>query len=228
MNTASVFHLRAAALTFLGALSAPVLAVEAFTADYQATAMGMLGEGKVSITAQPNNRWQYALTIKNQLVDLSQKTVFDEQKTWLRPLSSSDLSRLLVKKVAVNTNFDWNKKQATWTGDVKPERAGPVALKTGDMDALLVNMAIVRDLAAGRPLTYRLVENGRVTPMTYEVAGKEQLTIGGQSREATKVVRTAGKKQTLVWIVPNMPVPARILQRQDGQDFIDLQLKAWR
>lgn len=228
MNTVSGFPLRAAALTLLGALSAPVLAVEAFTADYQATAMGMLGEGKVSITAQPNNRWQYALTIKNQLVDLSQKTTFDEQKTWLRPLSSTDLSRLLVKKVAINTNFDWNKNQATWTGDVKPERAGPVALKTGDMDALLVNMAIVRDLAAGRPLTYRLVENGRVTPMTYQVTGKEQLTIGGQSREATKVVRTAGKKQTLVWIVPNMPVPARILQRQDGQDFIDLQLKAWR
>ena len=220
--------LRAAAITALVALSAPALAIEAFTADYQATAMGMQGDGKVSITAQPNNRWQYSLTVKNQLVDLSQKTMFDEQGTWLRPLSSSDLSRLLVRKVAVNTNFDWASNKATWTGDVKPERAGPVALKTGDMDALLVNMAIVRDVAAGRPLTYRLVENGRAKPMTYQIAGKEKLTIGGQSREATKVVRTDGKKQTLVWIVPNMPVPARILQRQDGQDFIDLQLKAWR
>lgn len=219
--------LRVAAFTALLASTAPALAIEAFTADYQATALGMQGDGKVSITAQPNNRWQYSLTVKNQLVDLSQKTVFDEQNTWLRPLSSSDLSRLLVRKVAVNANFDWTSNKVTWTGDVKPERAGPVALKTGDMDALLVNMAIVRDVAAGRPLTYRLVENGRAKLMTYQIAGKEKLTIGGQSREATKVVRTDGKKQTLVWIVPNMPIPARILQRQDGQDFIDLQLKAW-
>ena len=220
--------LRAAAITALVALSAPALAIEAFTADYQATAMGMQGDGKVSITAQANNRWQYSLTVKNQLVDLSQKTMFDEQGTWLRPLSSTDLSRLLVRKVAVNANFDWASNKATWTGDVKPERAGPVALKTGDMGALLVNMAIVRDVAAGKPLTYRLVENGRAKLMTYQIAGKEKLTIGGQSREATKVVRTDGKKQTLVWVVPNMPIPARILQRQDGQDFIDLQLKAWR
>ena len=222
------FAPRLALIASLAVLSAPAMAIEAFTADYQATAMGMQGDGKVVISAQPGNRWQYALTVKNQLVDLSQKTIFDEQKTWLRPISSSDLSRLLVKKVAVNANFDWTKNQATWTGDIKPERAGPVALKTGDMDALLVNMAIVRDLAAGRPLTYRLVENGRVKPMTYQVAGKEKITIGGESREATKVTRTDGKRETLVWIVPDMPIPARILQRENDSDFIDLKLKAWR
>ena len=224
----TLFPARIAMLASLLALSVPALAIEAFTADYQATALGMQGDGKVVISAQPNNRWQYALTVTNQLVDLSQKTIFDEQKTWLRPISSSDLSRLLVKKVAVNTHFDWAGKQATWTGDVKPERAGPVALKTGDMDALLVNMAIVRDVAAGRPLTYRLIENGQAKLMTYQIAGKEKITIGGESREATKVTRTNGKKETLVWVVPNMPIPARILQRENGSDFIDLTLKAWR
>ncbi|RZA31650.1 MAG: DUF3108 domain-containing protein [Lysobacteraceae bacterium] len=212
----------------LAAASLPAAAVEAFTAQYQASAMGMQGDGQMSITSQGNNRWQYSLTIKNQLVDLSQKTVFDEQKGWLRPISSSDLSRLLVKKKAVNANFDWAKNQATWTGDVKPERAGPVALKPGDMDALLVNLALVRDVAAGKPLNYRMVENGSAKAMSYQVAGKEKITVGGQSRDATKVVRTAGNKQTIVWVVADMPVPARILQREDGQDSIDLQVKSWR
>ena len=208
--------------------SAPAAAVEAFTADYQASAMGMQGNGQMSITAQAGNRWQYSLTIKNSLVDLSQKTVFDEQNGVLRPLSSSDVSRLLVKKKAVNADFDWNKKQASWSGDVKPERAGPVALKPGDMDALLVNLAIVRDIAAGKPLNYRLIENGSARAMTYQVAGKEKITVGGKSRDATKVVRTAGNKETIAWVVEGMPVPARILQREDGQDSIDLQIKAWR
>ena len=73
-----------------------------------------------------------------------------------------------------------------------------------------------------------MVENGSAKTMSYQVAGKEKITIGGQSRDATKVVRTSGNKETIVWVVPKMPVPARILQREDGQDSIDLQLKAWR
>ncbi|HYM86938.1 MAG TPA: DUF3108 domain-containing protein [Pseudoxanthomonas sp.] len=218
----------AIAATLLVFASAPSLAVEAFTADYQASAMGMQGNGQMSITAQGDNRWQYSLTIKNSLVDLSQKTVFEDDGGVLRPLSSSDVSRLLVKKKSVNTVFDWGKNQAVWTGDVKPDRAGPVALKAGDMDALLVNLAIVRDVAAGKPLNYRMVENGNAKPMSYQVAGKEKITIGGKSRDATKVVRTSGKKEMIVWVVAGMPVPARILQREDGQDSIDLQIKSWR
>ena len=52
------FPARLALLASLVALSAPALAIEAFSADYQATAMGMQGDGKVVISAQPNNRWQ--------------------------------------------------------------------------------------------------------------------------------------------------------------------------
>lgn len=217
-----------AAASLLVAASAPAAAVQAFSADYEANAMGMQGNGHMSITAQGNDRWQYTLTIRNSLVDLSQSTVFDEQSGWLRPLSSTDLSRLLVKKKAVNASFDWGKNQATWSGDVKPGRAGPVALKTGDMDALLVNLAIVRDVAAGKPLDYRMVENGNAKPMNYRVVGKEKITIGGKARDATKVARTSGNKEIIVWVVPGMPVPARILQREDGQDSIDLQVKSWR
>ncbi|MEO6517438.1 MAG: DUF3108 domain-containing protein [Pseudoxanthomonas sp.] len=226
MNHAITKSVLAASLLVLA--SAPALAVEAFSADYQATAMGMQGNGQMTITPQGNDRWSYSLTIRNSLVDMSQKTIFDEKDGVLRPLSSSDLSRLLVKKKAVDATFDWNKNLAMWTGDVKPERAGPVALKPGDMDALLVNLAIVRDVAAGKPLNYRMVENGNAKAMNYRVAGKEKITVGGKSREATKVVRTSGNKEMIVWVVAGMPVPARILQRENGQDSIDLQIKAWR
>lgn len=216
------------AAVLLAGASAPALAVEAFTAQYSASALGMVGEGQMSVAPQPGNRWQYSLTVRNQAVDLSQKTVFDLQEGRMRPLSSSDSSRLLIKKKNVNTVYDWGKAQATWNGDVKPDRAGPVKLVAGDMDALLVNLAIVRDVAAGKPLTYRMVENGRAKPMNYQIAGKERITIGGKPQDATKVVRTDGDKQTIVWVVADAPVPARILQRENGQDTIDLTLKSWR
>lgn len=222
------FRLLAATTLIIATASAPALAVDAFTAQYNASALGMVGEGQMVVAPQAGNKWLYTLTVRNQAVDLSQRTVFDEQEGRLRPLSSTDSSRLLIKKKNVNTTYDWSKSQATWTGDVKPDRAGPVKLQAGDMDALLVNLAIVRDVAAGKPLSYRMVENGRAKPMTYQVAGKENVTVGGKSQSATKVVRTDGDRQTIVWVVPNMPVPARILQRENGQDAIDLQLKSWR
>ncbi len=212
----------------LAAASSQAMAVEPFSADYRASAMGMQGDGQMSITSKGNDRWEYSLTINNSLVDMSQKTVFDEKGGVLRPLSSTDLSRVLIKKKTVSADYNWDQKQVTWSGDVKPGRAGPVALNKGDMDALLVNLAIVRDVAAGKPLKYRLVENGKARPMSYSVAGKENITIAGQTREATKVVRTSGNKETIVWIVAGMPAPARILQREDGRDSIDLQVKSFR
>jgi hypothetical protein len=212
----------------LAVAAGPAFAIEAFTANYQANALGMTGDGQMTLSQQDGNRWVYSLTVKNQVVDMSQKTIFDEQNGRLRPLSSSDNSRILVKKKAVNAVYDWNKAQATWSGDIKPDRAGPVKLQAGDMDALLVNLAIVRDVTSGKPLTYRMVENGKARTMSYQVAGKEKITVAGKTREATKVTRTDGNKQMLVWIVPDMPVPARILQRENGQDSIDLQIKSWQ
>ena len=62
----------------------------------------------------------------------------------------------------------------------------------------------------------------------FAAAGKERITVAGKPQEATKVVRTDGDKQTIVWVVADAPVPARILQREKGQDTIDLTLKSWR
>ena len=93
---------------------------------------------------------------------------------------------------------------------------------------MLVNLAIARDVAAGKPLRYRMVDDGRAKDLVYTVAGKETITVGGKSQQATKVQRTDGNKQTVVWIVDGMPAPARILQRKDGNDEVDLQLKSMK
>ena len=216
-------YLAAAALV---AASLPALAFEPFTANYQASYMGMQANGVMSVTPAGTNQWRYSLQIKNPMAELSQATVFDEQGGKLRPLSSHDRSVVLIKRKQVDARYDWNSGQATWTGDVKPERSGPIRLQSGDMDALLINLAIARDVAAGKPLTYRMVDDGRIKPMTYRVIGKENLTIGGKQQEATKVSRVDGNKEQIAWIVPGMPVPARLLQRENGQDALDLTIRS--
>src|SRR5690606_16109317 len=145
-----------------------------------------------------------------------------------RPLSSVDsqrgtsgLAAMLVKRKSVTAEYDWDKGEARWTGDVDADRAGPVKLRPGDLDGMLMNLVLVRDVAAGRPLDYRLVEEGRVKRQRFEVAGKERIEVAGKPREATRVVRRDGKREIIAWIVDGLPVPARVLQRRDGKDHID-------
>ncbi len=217
-----------AAATTLALAATPAFALDAFTATYQASAMGMQGNGQMTLTSQGSGKWKYDMSVRNQLVNLTQSTTFDEKDGSYRPLSSSDASLVLIKSKSVKTNYDWSSKQATWSGDIKDNRKGPIALQPGDMDALLVNLAIVRDVQAGKPLSYRMLENGKAMPMAYQTVGKETVSVAGKQVSATKVSQTDGKKQMIVWVVPDMPVPVRILQRENGQDSYDLTLTSFK
>jgi hypothetical protein len=212
----------------LAVVSAPALAIKPFTADYHASYMGMQGNGRMTLVADGANRWKYDLSVTSPLANLRQSTVFEDAGGQWRPVSGKDSSQVLTKKQNKNATYDWSKGVASWSGDVKPERAGPIKLQAGDMDALLINLAIVRDVQAGKTMSYRMVEDGRVKQLTYTIAGKEPIDVGGQPKQATKVVSTQGDKQTIAWIVDGMPVPARILQRDKGQDAIDLRVQAVR
>ena len=100
-------------------------------------------------------------------------------------------------------------------------------LQAGDLDAMLINLA---DRARRRRRQAAALPHGRRRPRQaaeLQVAGKETITIGGKPQQATKVARTDGNKQTIAWMGrEDMPVPARILQPQGGQDEMDLRLKS--
>ena len=207
-----------------GAFIPPAQALEPFTADYEASYMGLSATGQMSIEPQGGNQWKYTLKIANKVAQLTQTTVFEDRNGDWRPLTGTDASLLLIKKIRRNAVYDWAAGEARWTGDVKPERAGPVALQPGDVDGLLLNLAIARDAVAGKPLRYRLVDEGRAKPMSFTVAGKDTVTVGGKPRPATRLVASRGNKQMLIWVVEGLALPARILQRKDGKDDIDLRI----
>lgn len=229
--TPKVPSLRLSPWLLAGALvtaSLPALAIKPFSADYTASYMGMQGNGRMTLAAAGPGRWKYSLEVTSPLANLSQSTVFEEKGGQWRPLSGNDSSKVLTRKQVKNATYDWGRGVATWTGDVKANRAGPIQLVAGDLDALLINLALVRDAGAGKAMNYRMVEDGRVKQLTYTVAGKETIDIGGRNQTATKLVSTNGDKQTIAWVVDGMPVPARILQRDNGQDAIDLRVRGVR
>ncbi|WP_425478649.1 DUF3108 domain-containing protein [Luteimonas marina] len=228
--------LRAAAVAALLAVaSAPTLAVEPFTADYAANYMGMQANGRMTLAPDGANRWKYSLEVNGAGARLAQSTVFEADGERWRPLSGNDtqggesgLAAMLVKKRSINATYDWGKGQATWDGDVKPDRKGPVKLQPGDVDGMLMNLALVRDFAAGKPMSYRLVEDGRVKRQVFKPAGTDTVTVGGKSHKATRVTWKDDSRSITAWIVDGLPVPARILQQRGGRDHIDLQLKSLR
>jgi hypothetical protein len=225
MHKTIVSALTAASL-LLAAAPAAAGEVKPFTADYQASYLGIQGVGRMVLAQASANRWRYSLDIGGSMATLNQTTVFEDSNGQWRPISNSDTSELLIKRKQTKATYDWTRGEARWSGDVKPERAGPVKLQAGDLDAMLINLAIARDVAAGKPLRYRMVDDGRVKQLNYQVVGKESITVAGKARQATKVVRTDGNKQETLWVVSDLPVPVRILRRKDGEEEMDLLLKA--
>lgn len=213
------------ALLFAGSVSAASL--QPFSAQYQASYMGLQASGTMTLSKDTDNRWRYDLGVNHAVANMAQSTTFDEKGGQFRPLLSNDRSQVAIRKRANQGVYDWDTKQAIWTGDLRPDRLGPIDLKMGDMDALLINLALVRDVSKDSGKTshaYRMVDTGRIKQMTYQIQGHEDITVAGTTHKATRLSAMDGKKEYVVWIVPGFMTPARILQRDDGSDTIDLRL----
>jgi hypothetical protein len=224
MNTRASFAFAAAALLALASLPA-FAALKPFSADYSASYMGLQGNARMTLAPSGAHRWRYTLDVKSAVAQLSQSTLFEEAEGGWRPLSGRDASSVLIKKSDKQASYDWAAGEASWSGDVKPERRGPVALKAGDLDAMLLNLAIVRDVQAGKSSrTYRMVDDGRAKSMSYRVVGEDTVSFGGKPHPATRVSVPDGSRETVLWVAEDVPVPVRILRRHKGEDEMDLKL----
>jgi hypothetical protein len=50
--------------------------------------------------------------------------------------------------------------------------------------------------------------------------------VDGHARKAVKLFASEGRKRYVAWIVPDVPVPVRLLQSEPGGDTIDMRLTA--
>ena len=208
-----------------------------FVATYDALNAGKpAGTASMRLAREPAH-WRVELDITGNRgmarlvkLDIDQETLFDERDGQYRPLSQSTVRKALFFGRKVHGTYDWGRREARWTGDIKEARRAPVVLREGDMSGLLINLAIVRDAAPGRTLHYRFVDGGRVRDHEYAVStGTENVVVDGLSYDAMRVSRTnGGNDETIFWVARGVPTPVRILQRQDGEDAIDLQLTAYQ
>jgi hypothetical protein len=218
------------------AVDATAPALQPFHATYDAWNAGKPAGTASMALAREGAQWRVELDITGNRglarwvrLDIDQGTVFDDVGGVYRPLRQDTRRKALFMGREVQGVYDWQAGVARWTGDIKAQRREPVALQAGDMSGLLINLAIVRDAVPGRNLSYRFVDGGRVRQHEYAVAqATEYIEVDGLSFEAMRVSRTnGGNDETIVWVARGVPTPIRILQRENGEDAIDLRLVAY-
>jgi len=214
-------------------------AVEPFVATYEAYYEGSeAGTATMQVVQQEDQHWRIDLNLRGTRgmawmmgLSIAQSTVFDQlDDGQLRPISQQQVQGMRLSTKRSSGRYDWETGQAQWNGDIKPARQQPIALQPGDMDGLLINLALSRDAAPGQVLNYRYVDVGRMRPQQYQAApATETLEIAGHSWQALRVERQhANQDGTTVWIAEGLPVPVRILHRKNGKDDIDLRLQNYQ
>ena len=225
---------RAVLLGALALASLPACALEPFVATYDAYNEGKLaGSAKMQVVHNKGNRWRVDLGIRGTRgfarlagLNIEQSTLFDSTGDVYKPLSQGTVKHAVFTGRKISGTYDWSARSALWQGDVKKSRSAPVPLQEGDMSALLMNLAVIRDAEPGKSLNYRVVDDGRVRNYQYAVAEQTEIVaVDDLSYDAMRVARTnGGNDETIFWVASGVPTPIRILRRENGQDTIDLRL----
>lgn len=208
--------------------------LEPFTATYQALYKGKeAGDATMRVTHTGGAQWRVDMQVVGRRgfasvlgLNLEQSTVFEKKGEVYVPLSQATVRKGLFLGKKVTGTYNWQAGTAQWVGDLKKERTQPIPLQPGDQSALLINLAIMRDARPGAQMHYRYVDVGRVRQHDYQAAQEtENVQVGELSYNALRVYRTnGGNDETILWVANGVPTPVRILQREDGEDRIDLRL----
>lgn len=225
---------------------APALPAEAWTppplqpfvATYQALYKGReAGDARMQVSHSGGDEWRVDLGVQGRSgfasilgLNIEQSTVFRTQDGRYVPQSQSTVKKAVFFGKKVTGVYDWKQGVARWDGDLKKDRQQPIPLQPGDQSALLINLSIMRDAVPGKTMTYRFVDVGRVREHVYHAAEQtETVQVGDLAYDALRVSRTnGGKNETILWIANGVPTPVRILQREDGEDRIDLRLTEYQ
>lgn len=104
-----------------------------------------------------------------------------------------------------------------------------LTVPNGTIDPALLELRIMDDLKANRPLNYSVTEKGKLKNYRFQRLGKETLSLpaGKYACEKIRVIRDNGKRTTTIWLAPELDfVPVQISHNDEGS-VIETQLKKY-
>jgi hypothetical protein len=202
---------------------APGGALQPFEAHYRVSYRGLsVGGSTLRLSRGDGETWIYeSRNLARGLARLAfpdpitQTSRFRLHDGAVQPLaySNDDGSRATDRDVKLA--FDWSAHRVTGTAQ---DRGVDVPLKPGTQDALSVQIALMRELAAGRePREFLLIDKDEIKEYRYEREGDIQLDTA-LGRVPTVVYRsqaTGSSRVTRMWLAPSLGyLPVRAEQRR--------------
>jgi len=131
------------------------------------------------------------------------------------------------KKRAVTLHFDWNAMRVTGAAEDKPVDQ---PLKPGTQDGLSVQIALMRELAAGRsPQHFWLISKDEVNDYQYTADGNETLDtpLGKLETVIYRSQHAGSSRVTRLWFAPKLGyLPVRAEQLKRGKQEFALSIRA--
>jgi hypothetical protein len=165
----------------------------------------------------------FRIALPDTITQTSEFSIVDGKvvpKSFVADDGSSDTSR------DVNLQFDWSAHQVTGTAEDKPVS---VSLDDGVQDAGSVQIALMRELAAGRsPSSFMMIDKNEVKEYQYVREGEASIetALGKLDTVIFTSQRTGSTRLTKLWIAPSLGyIPVRAEQLRKGKREFTMQIR---
>lgn len=225
---------RTLALAVCVLLSAPLLAADLpgnFTAHYALSLNSFnLGESRVSLDAQGNNRYLYrshtrstgvAKLFRNDTV--RESSLFTLHNERLRPLEYRFDHTGDKKGRHALLKFDWPAQKVSNTVE---GHTWEMKIPEDALDKLVVQLAVMMDLDSGqKQLTYAIADGGKLKEYRFAVIGEETVRVPAGEFATLKLerLRKDNDRTTYFWCAPSLgylPVRIQQIENEDGVTYL--------
>ncbi|MDY7067965.1 hypothetical protein PsexTeo8_44610 [Pseudomonas extremaustralis] len=170
-----------------------------YTADWKQ--LPMSGSAERSLTKNGDGSWTLNFKASMMIASLTETSVILFEKDTLQPKSYTFERGGLGRAKKINLDFDQATKKVTGFENKDPVN---VALQSGMLDKSTYQLALQRDVAAGKKsMSYNVVEGTDVDTYDFRVIGPEKVETKAGAIDAIKVERvrdpTQSKRITQMW-----------------------------
>ncbi|MFA7593029.1 MAG: DUF3108 domain-containing protein [Thiohalobacteraceae bacterium] len=226
-----ITRMLAAVLLGLVSLVAQTAVPEDFVAVYELSLNRfVIGEAQVALNAQSDGRYEYhSHTRPTGLAKLfrsdqvQESSLFTLHKGRIRPLEYRFDHTGSKKGRHAYLKFDWQAREVSNTVE---GHTWEMEIPEGALDKLVVQVAAMMDLTAGkRQTTYFIADGGKLKEYHFTVVGEETIQVPAGEFQTIKIqrVRKNFKRTTYLWCAPSLgylPVRIEQIEHEDGVTYL--------
>lgn len=100
----------------------------------------------------------------------------------------------------------------------------------GTIDPLLIELRLIEDVAANRPLKYSITERGKLKTYQFQRLGKEIITtsLGKYTCEKVQMTRDNGERQTTLWLASELGYVAAKIQHNEKGNITEAEITKFK